>query len=111
MERLCRFLERVGAEVIINPSPVNRKARLRRGGRGDFKEHSMPKTTLSFYLHIIAIAVIVVGLNNYLSSRTPDRAEGSPSIISGDSSSASGLARNDNKETVYDRVMRTGVIG
>jgi ABC-type amino acid transport substrate-binding protein len=67
----------------------------------------MPKTPLSFYLHIIAVAVIVFAVGNYVSSRTPDRAEGSPSIISGDSSAA---PRNDNRESVYDRVMRTGVI-
>jgi polar amino acid transport system substrate-binding protein len=70
----------------------------------------MPKTTLSFYLHIIAVAVVVFAVGNWLSSRTPDRAEGSPSIISGDSSSASGLARNDNRESVFDRVMRTKTI-
>ncbi len=67
----------------------------------------MPKTTLSFYLHIIAIAVIVFALGNYLSSRGV--AEGSPTAY-GDSSLN---ARNDNKgnrETVYDRVMRTKTI-
>jgi polar amino acid transport system substrate-binding protein len=70
----------------------------------------MPKTPLSFYLHMIAVAVVVFAVGNYMSSRTPDRDDGSPSIISGDSSQASGLARNDNRESVYDRVMRTGVI-
>ncbi len=67
----------------------------------------MPKTTLSFYLHIIAVAVIVFVAGNWLSSR--GAAEGSPDamLMSGDSSSS---ARNDNKETAYDRVMRTGQI-
>lgn len=66
----------------------------------------MPKTTLSFYLHIIAVAVIVFAAGHFLtSSRTAG--EGSPSA--GDSSFAS-LARNDNKESVFDRVMRTGTI-
>jgi ABC-type amino acid transport substrate-binding protein len=67
----------------------------------------MPRTTLSFYLHIIAVAVVVFAVGNWLSSRTPDRAEGSPSIISGDSSAA---PRNDNRESVFDRVMRTKTI-
>jgi hypothetical protein len=44
----------------------------------------MPKTPLSFYLHIIAVAVIVFAIGNYVSSRTPDRDDGSPSITSGD---------------------------
>lgn len=70
----------------------------------------MPKTPLSFYLHIIAVAVLVFAVGNWLSSRTPERAEGSPSIISGDSSQASGLTRNDNRESVYERVLRTGTI-
>ena len=67
----------------------------------------MPKTTLSFYLRVIAVAVVVFAVGNWLSSRTPDRAEGSPSIISGDSSAT---PRNDNRESVFDRVMRTKTI-
>lgn len=66
----------------------------------------MPKTTLSFYLHIIAIAVIVFVLGSYMSSRAGG--EGSPAAKGG--STLASLARNDNIESAYDRVMRTKTI-
>ncbi len=57
----------------------------------------MPKTTLSFYLHIIAIAVIVVSLSRAVLP-LPLAGEGGVRVVEA------------AKESVYDRVMRTGVI-
>jgi len=58
----------------------------------------MPKTTLSFYLHIIAVAVIVFALGHFFYAHPEERAAAS---VSKDST---------QKESVYDRVMRTGTI-
>lgn len=63
----------------------------------------MPKTTLSFYLRVIAVAVLVFAVGNWLSSR-----QGASAL-----QSAEALAkadRNDNRESVFDRVMRTKTI-
>ena len=58
----------------------------------------MPKTTLSFYLHIIAVAVIVFALGNFFYAHPEERAAAS---VSKDGA---------QKESVYDRVMRTKTI-
>lgn len=55
----------------------------------------MPKTTLSFYLHIIAVAVIVVALSHVFYTHRY---------------SSGGAATVAAKESVYDRVMRTKTI-
>ncbi len=52
----------------------------------------MPKTTLSFYLHIIAVAVIVFAIGNWFGGQNSDQG---------------GAAKT---ESVYDRVMRTKTI-
>ena len=56
----------------------------------------MPKTTLSFYLHIIAVAVIVFALGRALLP-LPQAGE-------------SGVRVETAKESAYERVMRTGVL-
>jgi polar amino acid transport system substrate-binding protein len=57
----------------------------------------MPKTPLSFYLHMIAVAVVVFAVGNYFYS----------SRVAGEAS----ISRDSDKaESVYDRVMRTGTI-
>jgi len=61
-------------------------------------EAPMPKTTLSFYLHIIAVAVIVFALGNFFYAHPEERAAAS---VSKDTA---------QKESVYDRVRRTGTI-
>ncbi len=66
----------------------------------------MPKTTLSFYLHIIAVAVVVFALGHwFMSSRTAGEGSTDIRLTSGDSSAS---PRNDN--SAYDRVMRTKTI-
>ena len=58
----------------------------------------MPKTTLSFYLHIIAVAVIVFALGHFFYAHPEERA-------------AAGVSKDGaQKESVYDRVIRTGTI-
>ena len=58
----------------------------------------MPKTTLSFYLHIIAVAVIVFALGHFFYAHPEERA-------------AAGVSKDGaQKESVYDRVMRTKTI-
>ncbi|TAH32765.1 MAG: transporter substrate-binding domain-containing protein [Alphaproteobacteria bacterium] len=52
----------------------------------------MPKTTLSFYLHIVAVAVIVFAIGNW---------------VGGQKSDHSSVAKT---ESAYDRVMRTKTI-
>jgi cyclohexadienyl dehydratase len=68
----------------------------------------MPKTPLSFYLHMIAVAVIVFAIGSYVSSRA-ERSGVEGSYTAQDPSTA-GLrpsAQDDKKESAYDRVMRT----
>ena len=58
----------------------------------------MPKTTLSFYLHMIAVAVIVFALGHFFYAHPEERA-------------AAGVSKDGaQKESVYDRVIRTGTI-
>lgn len=53
----------------------------------------MPKSPLSFYLHIIAVAVIVFALANWFGGQNSDQP-----------------ASSAKTESTYDRIMRTGVI-
>ncbi|TAH38304.1 MAG: transporter substrate-binding domain-containing protein [Alphaproteobacteria bacterium] len=56
----------------------------------------MPKTPLSFYLHMIAVAVIVFALGHFFYHDKDSSGSVSTSVA--------------QKESVYDRVIRTGII-
>ena len=67
----------------------------------------MPKTTLSFYLHIIAIAVIIFAIGRATLPLPPageGRGEG------GATQKESSFAKASEDRSVYDRVMRTKTI-
>ncbi len=72
----------------------------------------MPKSTLSLYLHIIAVAVIVFALGHWLMSSGAQHSTAEGSYVVSDSSASPqrALAQNDRTESVYDRVMRTQTI-
>jgi ABC-type amino acid transport substrate-binding protein len=59
----------------------------------------MPKTPLSFYLHIIAVAVVVFAVGRYL-----------PLPLAGEGRGEGVTLATPAKESAYDRVMRTGTI-
>ncbi len=66
----------------------------------------MPKTPLSFYLHIIAVAVIVVAVGRYLPLPSGEAETMATHRFRGEGQ----IIATPAKESVYDRVMRTGTI-